>query len=105
MYKSIGIIGGMGPAATADLMKKIIDMTDASCDQEHIHMLIDSNTNIPDRTAAILHGGEDPVPEMLASARRLEGAGADFLIMPCNTALFYISSGERGQHTIPEHAS
>ena len=41
MYKSIGIIGGMGPAATADLMKKIIDMTDASCDQEHIHMLIE----------------------------------------------------------------
>lgn len=91
MYKTIGIIGGMGPAATADLLKKITDMTDAARDQDHIHVLIDSNTNIPDRTAAILHGGKDPVPEMLASARRLEAAGADFLIMPCNTAHYFIS--------------
>lgn len=90
MYKTIGIIGGMGPAATADLLKKITDMTDADCDQEHIHILIDSNTRIPDRTAAILHGGEDPVPEMLASARRLESMGADLLIMPCNTAHWFL---------------
>lgn len=90
MYKTIGIIGGMGPAATADLMMKIIDMTDAACDQEHIHIMIDSNTAIPDRTAALLYGGEDPVPELLASARRLESIGADFLIVPCNTAHFFI---------------
>lgn len=90
MHKTIGIIGGMGPAATADLMKKITDMTDADCDQEHIHLIIDSNTNIPDRTAAILHGGEDPVPQMLASARKLESMGADFLIMPCNTAHWFM---------------
>ena len=56
----------MGPAATADLMMKIIDMTDAKSDQEHIHIIVDNNTNIPDRTAAILHGGKDPVPEMSA---------------------------------------
>lgn len=95
MYKTIGIIGGMGPAATADLMKKITDMTDADCDQEHIHLLIDSNTQIPDRTAAILHGGKDPVPEMLASARRLEAMGADFLIMPCNTAHWFLPVMEK----------
>lgn len=95
MYKTIGIIGGMGPAATADLMKKIIDMTDADTDQEHIHLLIDSNTNIPDRTAAILHGGKDPVPEMLASAKRLEAMGADFLIVPCNTAHWFIPVMEK----------
>ena len=58
MYKTIGILGGMGPAATADLMMKIIDMTDAKSDQEHIHIIVDNNTNIPDRTAAILHGGK-----------------------------------------------
>ena len=90
MYKTIGIIGGMGPAATADLMKKITDMTEAAADQEHIHLLIDSNTGIPDRTAAILSGGTDPVPEMLASARRLESMGADFLIVACNTAHWFI---------------
>lgn len=95
MYKTIGIIGGMGPAATADLMKKITDMTDADCDQEHIHLLIDSNTNIPDRTAAILHGGRDPVPEMLASAKRLESAGAELLIMPCNTAHWFLPELEK----------
>ena len=94
MYKTIGIVGGMGPAATADLMKKITDMTDADCDQEHIHLLIDSNINIPDRTAAILHGGEDPVPELLAAAKRLESIGADFLIMPCNTAHWFIPALE-----------
>lgn len=95
MYKTIGIIGGMGPAATADLMNKIIEMTDAACDQEHIHLMIDSNTNIPDRTAAILHGGKDPVPEMLASAKRLEAMGADILIMPCNTAHYFIPELEK----------
>lgn len=94
MYKTIGIVGGMGPAATADLMKKITDMTDADCDQDHIHLLIDSDINIPDRTAAILHGGEDPVPELLAAAKRLESIGADFLIMPCNTAHWFIPALE-----------
>ena len=89
MAKTIGIIGGMGPLATADLFRKIILITDASCDQEHIPVLIDSNTRIPDRTAAILHGGADPLPEMTASARRLEAAGADLLIMPCNTAHYF----------------
>ncbi|MBQ6389616.1 MAG: amino acid racemase [Mogibacterium sp.] len=89
MLKTIGIIGGMGPAATVDLMDKIISMTEASCDQDHIPMLVDLNTRITDRTAAILHGGESPLPEMLRSARRLEAGGADFLIMPCNTAHYF----------------
>ncbi len=84
--KTIGIIGGMGPLATADLFEKIILHTGASCDQEHLRVLIDSNTNIPDRTAAILHGGADPVPELTASARGLERQGAQVLLMPCNTA-------------------
>lgn len=89
MKKTIGILGGMGPLATADLFKKIIELTEAGCDQEHVHVIIDSNTNIPDRTAAILHGGKDPVPELTASAKRLEAAGADLLIMPCNTAHYF----------------
>ena len=86
MKKTVGIIGGMGPMATADLFRKIIENTPASCDQEHVHVLIDSNTNIPDRTKALLGGGESPLPEMLRSAERLTAAGADCLIMPCNTA-------------------
>jgi aspartate racemase len=79
----------MGPAATCDLMKKVLDCTDAADDQHHIHMLVDQNTDVPDRTAAILHGGADPVSEMVRSAVLLEGMGADVLIMPCNTAHYF----------------
>jgi aspartate racemase len=96
----------MGPAATADLMMKITKMTDARTDQDHIRILVDSNINIPDRTAAILHGGEDPVPEMLSSARLLENAGADMLIIPCNTAHYFIPrmAGEIGIPIIDMHS-
>jgi aspartate racemase len=90
MLKTIGIIGGMGPASTVDLMNRIISMTDASADQEHIHMIVDSNTEIPDRTAAIMAGGESPVPQMLDSAKRLEAAGADFLIIACHAAHYFV---------------
>ena len=84
--KTIGIIGGMGPLATADLFQKIIAHTDAAKDQEHLHVCIDCNTNIPDRTAALLRGGDDPTPELTGSAKRLQEMGAEVLIMPCNTA-------------------
>ncbi len=89
MTKTVGIIGGMGPAATCDLMEKIIALTKAARDQDHLHVLTDVNTAIPDRTAAILHGGPDPVPEMRKSARRLVSAGAELLLMPCNTAHYF----------------
>ena len=84
--KTIGILGGMGPAATADLFTKIINNTEAGCDQEHLHVIIDSNTNIPDRTEALIHGGADPTEQMTQSARRLAEAGAELIVMPCNTA-------------------
>ena len=84
--KIIGILGGMGPTATADLFNKIIISTKAACDQEHLHVIIDSNTDIPDRTAALLNGGEDPTEQLVLSARRLQSAGAELIAMPCNTA-------------------
>ena len=77
MKKSIGIIGGMGPMATCDLMKKIIENTAAQCDQEHVRLYVDSNTNIPDRTAAILRGGADPRPALTESAKKLQTMGAE----------------------------
>ena len=88
-YRTPGIIGGMGPSATCDLMQKIIDNTDAGDDQHNIHLLVDQNTDVPDRTAAILKGGADPMPELVRSAHRLEAAGADFLCMSCNTAHYF----------------
>ena len=84
--KVIGIIGGMGPLATADLFRKIVLNTEAANDREHLRVLMDNNTNIPDRTAAVLNGGADPIPEMTKSAKLLEEMGADLLVIPCNTA-------------------
>lgn len=90
MKKSIGILGGMGPLATADLFQKLVLLTEAATDRDHIRVYIDSNANIPDRTAAILSGGQDPVPEMLKALRNLEACGADCVIMPCNTAHYFL---------------
>lgn len=91
MKKTVGILGGMGPLATAELFRNITLLTDAASDNEHLRVIVDSNASIPDRTAAILHGGEDPRPQMIASAKLLQNAGADFLIMPCNTAHYFLS--------------
>lgn len=90
MKKAIGILGGMGPMATVDLFKKIVANTLAGSDREHIRIYIDNNAQIPDRTAAILDGGEDPVPAMLDSLRKLEACGADCVIVPCNTAHYFV---------------
>ena len=88
--KSIGILGGMGPLATADLFRKIVTLTDAARDNDHIRIYIDDNATIPDRTAAILEGGPSPLPAMTDSLRKLESCGADCLVMPCNTAHYFL---------------
>lgn len=90
MKKSMGILGGMGPLATADLFRKIISLTKADSDAEHIHIYIDNDPAIPDRTAAILSGGPDPLPRMTAALRNLERCGADCILLPCNTAHHYL---------------
>lgn len=95
MNKTIGILGGMGPMATCDLMSKIINNTEASCDQEHLRICVDNNTNIPDRTAAIVANGKDPRPEMIKSAVRLQMMGADVIIVPCNTAHLFLPDIEK----------
>ena len=87
--KIIGVLGGMGPDATVDFMSKVIGLTPADKDQDHIHMIVDHNPGVPNRQAAILAGGEDPGPELAAMAARLEAAGADFLVIPCNTAYVF----------------
>jgi aspartate racemase len=84
--KIVGILGGMGPEATVDIFQKILKATPARTDQEHLRIIIDCNSKIPDRTAAVLDGGEDPFPYLRESAQILERAGADFIIIPCNAA-------------------
>jgi len=94
MSKTIGIIGGMGPAATADLFSKLLAATPAERDQDHFRVLIDNNPRLPDRNAAIAGRGPSPGPELGEGARGLERAGADFLIMACNTAHAFASDIE-----------
>ncbi len=87
--KTVGIIGGMGPAATAELFQKMIDKTDASCDSEHIHILIDNFPQIPDRTKAIQAGSDAPVDFICQAGQRLVQAGAELILIPCNTSHYF----------------
>ena len=88
--KIVGIIGGMGPEATVDLMNRIIKGTSASDDADHIRMIVDNNPKVPSRIKALLEGGgEDPAPCLQEMARKLHAWGADFLVIPCNTAHYY----------------
>jgi len=89
-YLTIGVLGGMGPDATVECYKSIIEQTPAKKDQDHLPLLIYNNPQIPDRTESILHNGISPVPQLQDSAHRLEEAGADLIIMPCNTAHYFI---------------
>ena len=83
--KTVGILGGMGPAATIEFFRRLVAATPAAVDQAHLRILIDNNPHVPDRSAAIFGRGEDPRPALADMARRLEAWGADFLTLPCNT--------------------
>lgn len=82
----LGLIGGLGPAATVDLYDKIVKATPAKNDQEHFKVVIEQNPQIDDRTACLLNGGPDPTIAMYNCAKRLQRDGCDYIIIPCNTA-------------------
>lgn len=89
--KTVGVIGGMGPEATVDFMRRLVARTPARDDVDHLHVLVDNNPKIPSRIAALIEGtGEDPTPVLCRMAQGLEAQGADFLVMPCNTAHYYL---------------
>ena len=88
--KVIGILGGMGPEATLECYSRIIKLTPAKTDQEHLHVVIDANPKVPDRTAAIIGQGQSPLPSLVEGCRRLQHAGADFIIIPCVSAHFFL---------------
>ena len=91
----IGVLGGMGPMATADLFVKMIENTKAQTDQEHLSILIYNNPHIPSRIDAILHGTLSPEAELVRSAKLLERSGADFIVIPCNTAHFWFAAVQK----------
>ena len=82
----IGVIGGMGPAATLDFLAKLQRATPAASDQDHLRVLIDLNPKVPDRNAALAGTGPSPAPVLAQMAAGLEQAGADGLVMVCNSA-------------------
>jgi aspartate racemase len=92
----VGIIGGMGPEATLDLMRRVLAKTPAQDDQDHIHLIVESNPKIPSRIAHLIEGtGADPTPELIRIAVNLQRAGAEALAIPCNTAHAYAHSIRR----------
>jgi aspartate racemase len=91
-HRVIGVLGGMGPAATVEFFRRLVAATPATIDQDHLRIVIDDDPTIPDRTRALLHGGPSPVPALSRVARRLEVAGAEILAMPCNTAHAFLGA-------------
>jgi len=87
--KAIGILGGMGPEATVDLMAKIVRSTPARRDQDHIPIVVYSDPTTPDRTAYILGRGENPLPFLIRGAKALQAMGADVIAIGCNTAHYF----------------
>ena len=90
MRQAVGVIGGVGPMATVYYLQRVIEMTKAGCDQDHINMLVFNDCDIPDRTAYITEQSPDnPLPVMVEDAKRLEAAGCAFVVIPCNTAHYF----------------
>ena len=90
--RTVGVMGGMGPDATIHFMQRVLDGVRADDDSDHIPLLVDNNTQVPSRIKKLIEGtGADPAPVLVRMAKRLEAAGAEALVMPCNTAHHYTS--------------
>lgn len=88
--KTLGILGGMGPEATIDFMEKLLRLTPASKDQDHIRTIAVSDPKAPDRTKAILNDGQSPLPIMQRNLKILEDSKVDLIVIPCNTAHYWL---------------
>lgn len=89
--KVVGVLGGMGPAATVDFMQRVLAATGAARDADHLRMIVDCNPLVPDRNAAVAGTGPSPGPVLASMAQGLERAGAQLLAMPCNTAHAFLA--------------
>ncbi|TCI00375.1 aspartate/glutamate racemase family protein [Roseococcus sp. SYP-B2431] len=98
--KMLGVLGGMGPLASAEFMRQLTLLTPAARDQDHIPTVLWSDPRVPDRTEARVHGGEDPLPALVNGIRGLEAAGCGAIVIPCNTAHGWFD-GMRGATRLP----
>lgn len=93
----VGILGGMGPAATVDFYDKLVRATPASIDQEHLRIIIWADPTVPNRQEALLSGGQDPTPWLEEGVDKLLACGAEILVAPCNTVHAYLPSVLNGR--------
>ena len=91
----VGVLGGMGPLATIDFLRKMLAATPAATDQEHVPVVVSSIPQVPDRTEAFRGAGPSPLQAMVASGRRLADAGVGLVVMPCNTAHLWFDELQR----------
>ena len=89
IVKKLGVLGGMGPAASAEFMTRLTAHTVASCDQDHIPTILWSDPRVPDRSSSIRNGDNLPLPWLEHGVRGLQSAGCTHIVMPCNTAHFW----------------
>lgn len=91
----VGVVGGVGPAATVDFLEKVVNETNAERDQDHIKVLIEQNPQIPDRTENLIGNGADPSIALYSTCKKLENGGAKIIVIPCNTAHAYLERLQR----------
>ncbi len=84
--RTIGVLGGLGPAATVDFLDQLVRLTPARCDQDHIPVVAAFLPQVPDRSAAILGEGPDPLPALVDGIDLLQRGGVDLVAIPCNTS-------------------
>jgi aspartate racemase len=87
--KRLGILGGMGPAASAEFVNRLIQQTPAACDQEHIPFVLWNDPTVPDRSTSLINRDDLPWEKLKAGILGLKNAGCDHIVIPCNTAHFW----------------
>ena len=97
MIKKLGVLGGMGPAASAEFIVRLIEQTPASKDQDHIPFVLWSDSRVPDRSTSMRNGDDKPLPYLLEGVKGLKAVGCDLIVIPCNTAHFWF-------HELKKHA-
>ena len=93
--KKLGVLGGMGPAASAEFINRLIAQTPASCDQEHIPFVLWSDPRVPDRSTSLRNGDNLPLSLLLEGILGLKNAGCNCIVIPCNTAHFWFDEMKR----------
>ena len=89
MIRRLGILGGMGPAASAEFVTRLVAQTPATCDQEHIPFVLWNNPQVPDRSTSLRSGDDRPLPFLIEGIQILKAARCDLIVIPCNTAHFW----------------